>query len=154
MNNPFLSLNDEDEDLDENLYLCSDDSWPGPKSKVSSRSFSLFQELNPAKSDKSSTAREDKWQLSYRDDFDSDEEELQRGLFCEYTRPRTSGSIPKSRKNLSTNISDPCLLSKTSNEILNSIPAKHLENNIEIDSLDSGIPEDSCSGIAKVQNNL
>ena len=141
INNPFLSLNDESEDLDENLYLCSTDSWPAPKSKVSSRSFSPFQELNPAKADKSSTAREDKWQLTYQDDFDSDDEELQRGLFCEYTRPKSSGSIPKSRPNLSTNISDPCLLSNTRNEI-------------EINSLDSGIPEDSPSGIAQVLNNL
>ena len=145
INNPFLSLNDENEDLDENLYLCSTDSWPAPKSKVSSRSFSPFQELNPAKADKSSTAREDKWQLSYQDDFDSDDEELERGLFCEYTRP-------KSRKQLSTNISDPCLLYNTPNEILNSISAKHLELDIEMNSLDSGIPEDSCSGIAKVLN--
>ena len=137
VNTPFLSLNDEDEDLDENLYLCSDDSWPAPKSKVSSRSFSPFQELNPAKSDKSSTAREDKWQLTYQDDFDSDDEELQRGFFCEYTRIKSSGSIPKSRQNLSTNISDPCLLSNTSNEI-------------EINSLDSGIPEECLSGTAQV----
>ena len=137
MNNPFLSLNDENEDLDENLYLCSDDSWPAPNSKVSSRSFSLFQELNPAKADKSSTAREDKWQLTYQDDFDSDDEELQREFVCEYTRPKSSGSIPKSRQNLSTNISDPCLLSNTPNEI-------------EINSLDSGIPEECLSGKAQV----
>ena len=153
INNPFLSLNDENEDLDENLYLCSTDSWPAPKSKVSSRSFSPFQELNPAKADKSSTAREDKWQLTYQDDFDSDDEKLQRELFWEYTRTKSSGSIPDSRKKLSTNISDPCLLS-SSNEILNSIPAKHLEKHIEINSLDSGIPEDSSSGKAQVLNKL
>ena len=73
--------------------------------------------------------------------FESDED-FQRDFLSEFSRPKSVGTIPKSRRKLSTNISDPCLLSCLPSDV-NGLTDRST-NTSELNSVDSGIPEDTA----------
>ena len=91
-----------------------------------------------------------------QDIFGSGDETFQKDFFGGLSRPKSSGTIPKSRRFLSSNMSDPCLLSSTLNETyLNPSPKvpstdDHSTNTSQMNSLDSGIPDECSSGTGKV----
>ena len=87
---------------------------------------------------------ERKRQNSYHNIFDSDEEEFHKDFFSDFVRPKSVGTIPKSKRNLSTNISDPCLLSCLPPEgsVSGQPSSERSTNNSQLNSLDSGIPDE------------
>ena len=90
-------------------------------------------------------------QGSYHNIFDSDEEEFHKDFFSDFSRPKSVGTIPKSKRKLSTNISDPCLLSCLPSDISNmNRTTDRSTNNSELNSLDSGIPEE-INGTTKLE---
>jgi len=130
MNGFFMSLNDDCGDQPENM-LHSQDPW------LDSSSPSVTKESN------SRIVEEHKRQNSFHNIFESDDEEFEKDFFGDFSRPKSVGTIPKSKRKLSTNISDPCLLSCLPSDL--PLPATATErstNNSELNSLDSGIPEE------------
>ena len=87
--------------------------------------------------------------------FDSVDEPFQKDFFGGLSRPKSSGTIPKSRRFLSSNMSDPCLLSSSQNEMLlnpspeNPTTDEHSSTS-QMNSLDSGIIDECSSGTGKV----
>ena len=77
-----------------------------------------------------------KRQNSCHNIFEADED-FQRDFFSEFARPKSVGTIPKSKRQLSTNISDPCLLSCLPSDVLQTST-----NTSELNSVDSGIPDE------------
>ena len=163
MNNFFLSLNDEITDVDENLF-CPSDSWKDSKTYPSDRTSSpievgfegkVVKDLSKAENLPNSEEYH-KRQFNCQDIFDSEDEEFQKDFFGEFSRPKSCGTIPKSRLKLSSNISDPCLLSCLPNETTSNhspeIPASGDQsiNDSQMNSLDSGIPDDAGSGTSQV----
>ena len=99
--------------------------------------------------------QDDEMHLRCQDVFDSDDEAFQNDFFGEFRRPKSSGTIPKSRKYLSSNMSDPCLLTSGQNDadknlsVENKSTGDHSTNS-EINSLDSGIPDDGSQSNIQV----
>ena len=145
MDNLFLSLNDDIGNMEENLFYPGD-SWQGPKSKTNKMLSQFEGNFKEKEVNDSLKKREYNGHLRYPDIFDSDDETFQRDFFDGLRRPKSSGTIPKSRRYLSTNMSDPCLLSSTQDDMLNNPYPENLSTyKSEMNSLDSGIlDEDSC----------
>ena len=157
MNEYFLTLDDE-KDMDETLF-CPSKSRQESKFNACERMSSPFEFGFEGKALKESFTSmnlpySDK--LGSQDIYDSEDEEFQKGFFSEITRPKSVGTIPKSRRNLSSNISDPCLLSSVPNESPNyptpENPASGNQSTInsEMNSLDSGIPDEASIGTNQV----
>merc|ERR1719510_844756 len=119
MNSFFMSLSNEAEEVDHTIFQHTD-PW-------------LDSNTHP-----SSTAQEQekKRQNSCHNIFEADED-FQRDFFSEFSRPKSVGTIPKSRRKQSTNISDPCLLSCLPSDVLQTST-----NTSELNSVDSGIPDE------------
>ena len=87
------------------------------------------------------------------DIFYSDDEEFQKDFFG-LNRPKRSGTIPKNKRLLSSNMSEPCLLSSTDEKLGCSeyLPTSQKSNTnaIEMNSLDSGILDESYTGTSQV----
>ena len=145
MDNLFLSLNDDIGNMEENLFYPGD-SWQVSKSKTNKMLSQFEGNFKEKEVNDSPRKREYDDHLRYADIFDDDDETFQRDFFDGLKRPKSSGTIPKSRRFLSTNMSDPCLLSSTQDDMLRNPSPKHPPSDkSEMNSLDSGIlDEDSC----------
>ena len=155
MDNLFLSLNDDIGNMEENIFYPGD-SWQGPKSKTNKMLSQFEGNFKEKEVNDSPKKREYNDHLRYLDIFDSDDETFQRDFFDGLKRPKSSGTIPKSRRFLSTNMSDPCLLSSTREDMLknpspeNPSAGAHSTNKSELNSLDSGILDEGFSGASQV----
>ena len=138
--------------MEENL-CCSGDSWQVSKTKNNGKILLPFEDDFEQKEEKEVlNERLEDIQPRYQDIFDSDDENFHKDFFGGFGRPKSSGTIPKSRRFLSSNMSDPCLLSSSQNEmLLNPSPENpstddHSTNTSQMNSLDSGIPDECSSG--------
>ena len=161
MNNFFLSLNDDIGHMEDNL-VCPSDSWQVHKAK--GKAVSQFHaEFEEVKDISKEEAEEDRnLKLRYQDIFDSDDDTFQKDVFNGLSRPKSSGTLPKSRRFLSSNMSDPCLLSSTQDEMCRNDSSENLAGSTddqstnmsgEMNSLDSGILDEVSSGRGQVWNN-
>ena len=143
-NNVFLSLNDDIGSMEENIFK---DPWQLQAFKTKSNLFSPFDAIE----DREIKIEEDQ---KYMDIFDSDDEAFQKDFFVGLNRPKSSGTIPKSKKLLSSNMSDPCLLSSADDKVGCSehLPTSQKSNTnaSEMNSLDSGILDEGYSGTSQV----
>ena len=162
MNNFFLSLNDDIGHMEDNL-VCPSDSWQ--VLKVKGKAGSQFDaDYEDVKDISKEEAEEDRnLKLRYQDIFDSDDDTFQKDFFNGLSRPKSSGTLPKSRRFLSSNMSDPCLLSSTQDEMYrNYYSSENLASSTndqstnmsgEMNSLDSGILDEGSSGRSQIWNN-
>lgn len=153
MNNFFLSLN-EDADHPEDNAMCSHNPWQMPVARNESHPFSPygagyekkdFKDIYPADSENCNL------QARCKNLFDSDDEAFENDFFGELRRPKSSGTLPKSRKFLSSNMSDPCLLSCTEGSRLknpspdNPSTGDQSTTTSDMNSLDSGITDEGSA---------
>ena len=139
MNSFFMSLSNEAEEVDPTIFQHTDpwldsNTHPSSTSQVRNCLTSISVFIHPA--DAIFQEQDKKRQNSCHNIFEADED-FQRDFFSEFSRPKSVGTVPKSQRKLSSNISDPCLLSCLPSDVL---PTN--TNTSELNSVDSGIPDE------------